>query len=153
MYAYGVKVFHTAYSYNIACGVTHCLKFNFFPAENIFFNQYLCNGGGVKSCFGYYFKLLRAVRNAAAGAAQCKCGSHYNGIAYFICDLKRGIYIIRNVRGYGRLAYFFHCFLEKLTVLGFVNGFGVCTDKTDIVFFQKSVLVKLHSYGKSRLTA
>ena len=43
VHRYGPHIFHTANGDNVAFTIANDFKFNFFPARNIFFDQYLCN--------------------------------------------------------------------------------------------------------------
>ena len=61
--------------------------------------------------------------------------------------------IVRNIGRNNRLADFVHCVLEKLSVLGSVNRFGVRAEKPYAVLLKKALFRKLHGDGKSDLTA
>ena len=153
MHSDRVKVLHTAHCNYITGIVAHGFKLDFLPAENIFLYKYLCYRRRVKSGFGDYFKLVLAVSDAAAGAAQGKRRTDYYRIPDFRRNLKRGVDIIRYIGRYCRLAYFRHCILKKLPVLRLVYRLGVSAYKPHAVFAQETVLVKLHCYGKTGLTA
>ena len=64
-----VKVFHTAHGNDVAHGVTHSFKLDFFPAVDIFFNKNLRNRGSVKSRSCDDSQFLFVFGDTAAGSA------------------------------------------------------------------------------------
>ena len=153
MNAHGVKVFHGANGYNVSVFIPYNLKLYLFPARYAFFNQNLCNRRKPESVCGCFYHFFFVVNDTAARSAQSECRANNKRIAYFICKCKRIRKRIYNLRRNNRLVYFFHHILKKLSVLSFVNRFGICAQKLNAVFIQKALLGKLHRKRQSRLTS
>ena len=153
MYAYGVEIFHAANGDYISGAVAHGFKLYLFPAVNILFNEYLRYGGRVKSRLRSRCHLFAVICHSAACTAEGEGGAYYYGVAYFFGGFERVREVFRRFGRNGGFVYRSHCFLKKLSVLGFFNSFCVGADKAHSVFCQKAAFGKLGREGQSRLSA
>ena len=153
VHADGVKVFHRADGDDVSGAVAHRLKLDFFPSEDVLLDEDLRDGRRVKTAARHFAQLVLGVRDAAARAAQCERRANNDGIPDACGDHEGRVEIFRDVRRDARLADGFHRVLEELTVLGFVDGFGVCADEPHAVRGKEALLVELHADRQTRLAA
>ena len=153
MYSNRVNVLHATDSYGVSVGVAHCLKLDLLPAENILLNEDLRDRRCIKSVLCYNLKLANIICNTAACSTECECGTNDHGESYSLCYIKRASDIVCYVRGNAGLTDLFHCILEKLSVLCLVYSLCICAEKSYVVLLQETLVRKLHSKGKSCLSA
>ena len=139
MNANRVKVFHRADSDYIRIAVTHNLKLNFLPAGDTFFDQNLMNRRAVKAVMRNLVKFALVFRNSAACSAERKRRTdNHREADYILRKIQSRIIIRYDFAWDARLADCFHRVLEHLPVLGLVDCLRSCSQKLDIVAFQKS---------------
>ena len=144
MDAHRIEVLHRADRDDIARGIPHHFKLDFFPARDGFLHQHLGDRGKPEPVFRNLAQLLLIINDATAGATQCKCRTDNQGISDFLREFHGGFHIIDDKRRNDRLADGFHRILEHLTVFRFVDGFRIRAQQDDIVRFQETFLRQLH---------
>ena len=148
-----VEVFHITNSNGGIVCIPHYLVFDFLIAFDAFFHKYLMNGRKGKGVFHHCAKLGLIPRKAAARSAQGKCGAENDGIADGVCSLNRFFNAVCDLRGNDRLADPLTKLLEKLSVLGAFDAFGVCAEQFDFTLLKHALFGKLHCKVKSGLAA
>ncbi len=123
MDANGVKVFHAAHRDHVARAITHDLKFDLFPARNVFFNQNLRDRGEQQAVRGERAQFLLVEGDAAARAAECERRARDDGVADLVCDRDRLFDGGCDVGRDDRLLELHHCLAEEQAVLSLVDGF------------------------------
>ena len=153
--AYGVEVFHRAYSDNVALRVAHYLKLYLFPARDALFYEHLSDRREVKAVARYLSQLFLIVYYTAAGTAEGECGANDERVAYtlLISEIYRVLYGIYYLRGYAGLTYGLHSVLKHLSVLSLVDSFGVCAEQLYVVLIEEARFCELHRKRKACLTA
>ena len=148
-----VDVLHRADRDHVALAVAHRFKFYFFPAVDIFFDEDLTDRRRGDTRRGDRFQFLRAVRDAAAAAAERVRGADDDGISDRLGDLQRFFDVVRRVRRDRRFADRRHRVLEELPVFRLLYRVDVRPDEADAVLFEEPVLVKFYGERQPRLTA
>ena len=153
MHTDGVEIFHGTDGDDVAGGVAHRLKLDLLPAIDVFFHKDLGDGRGGQTPQGHIAQLLLVIGNAAAGAAEGEGGADDDGVADVGGDFQRGIHIVCDFGGDGRLTDGVHRLLEKTAVLRLVDGLYIGANETNAVGLEKARLFKLHGEGESGLAA
>ena len=153
MDTHGINIFHGADRDGIARAVAHGFKLDFFPARDALFHQNLRNGRGVQPGFGDHAQFCFVHGNPAAGAAQRKRRAHDNRISDLLRRRKRGLKILRDLRGHAGLADGAHRIPEQFSVLRLVDGVDSAAQQPHAVFRQHAAFVELHGQRQSRLAA
>ena len=151
--AHGVHVFHGAHGDGVAQAVPHGLKFNFLPARDAFFHQYLGDGGGIQAAAGQLPQLLCILSDAASRPAQGIGRAHDDGVADPLRRRQGRLYGLRDLGGHAGLADLQHGIPEQLPVLRPLDGVHVRTQQPHAVFLQGAVPVELHGQRQRRLPA
>ena len=119
--SYGVYIFHRTYRKNVSCAVAQNFEFDFLPAANKFFNQYLRNRRKHQSVMRNHSKLFFVFGNSATRSAE-RIGRTYDyRITDFFRDCHALFYGISYIRGNDRLIDFLHRFLKQLPIFRSVD--------------------------------
>ncbi len=142
MHAKGVNIFNKAYGNHVVVRIPDYFQFQFFPAQNGFFHQYLSNKTGLKSSCTDGFQFFHIVYKTASCAAHGIGRTQDHRISQFVC----------NFHGFfHRVGYFASCHLNAKAVHGFFkfypvfasfNGIHLYADHLHIVFVQNSCFGK-----------
>ena len=153
VYTNGVDVFHTADGDGVVCAVTHYFEFDFFVAFYAFFYQYLVYGREFQGVFHDFYQFGFVVCKTAACAAQCECGTQYNGVADFFCSVD-GFFngVCDDGRNYG-FADFLTEFFEQFSVFSAFDTVAACAQQFNLAFSQNAFLFQLHCQIQTCLTA
>ena len=132
--AYGVDVLHAADGDGVVVGVPHDLKFDLLVALDGLLHQNLMDGGESEGVETDFHQLVFIVGEAAAGAAESKGGTKHHRIADapggFLGFLQR----VGNLGGDDRLADGLAQLLEKLPILGALDGLAGGAQQPDPAF-------------------
>ena len=153
MNAYGVDVLHSADCDCMVIRVTHNLKLDLLVSLNALLNKHLMNGRELECIKSDLNKLLLVVCKSAARAAEGKCGTKNYGVTDSLCRFLCFLNAVRDLGGDSGLADRLTKLLEELSVLCSLNTLARRTQKLGVTLLEDSLLFKLHSEIKSRLSA
>ena len=146
MHAHGVQVFDGAHDNGVSLLVAHDFHFEFFPAEERFFNKDFVVEGCIKTAGHDGFEFFGIVSDTAAGATEGEARTDNqrpaaDGVSDCVC-LGHGV----GRTGAGEVQPDFeHGFLEQVAVFGALDGFCLCTDEFHLVAVQNAAFVQFHS--------
>ena len=147
-----VEVFHRADGDDIVLSVTDDLELDFLPAGDTLFNQNLGNRGETQTVCCDIPQLSFVLSDTAAGTTQRKCRTNDNRVVDNFCKIDRILNCCYDLGRNDRLIDCFHRILKALSVLCFVDSFGVSTQQLDAVLIQKSALGQFHRKGQTGLS-
>ena len=150
---YGIDVLHAADGDGVVVGVPHDLKLDFLVALDGLLNQHLMDGGEVEGVETDLFQLFFIVGEAAAGAAQGEGGTEHHRVADVLGRGLGFLQIVGDLRGDDGLTDGLAQLLEKLPVLGPLDGRGGGAQQLYVALLQHALLFQLHSQIQAGLAA
>ena len=152
MHAHGVQVFDGADDNGVALLVAHDFHFEFFPAEERFFDKDFVVERCIKTAVDDGFKFFRVVGDAAASTTEREARADDERPA--ADGMGDGERFAHGVRGTGAGEVqpdLEHGFLEQVTVFGALDGFGLGADEFHLVAVENAAFVEFHGEVQSRL--
>ena len=153
VHADGIDVFDETNGNERSGRVANDFDFEFFPAENGFFDEALARHRSLQAARDDGFELVHIVDESAAGAAHRVSRADDEREAEFFGNFHRFVNRVGNIAARHVDADARHRFFENKTVFAALDGFEVYADNLDAVFLQNAFFIELDREIQARLPA
>ena len=144
MDADGIDIFHAANRDAVPLAIPEHFKFDFLIARHGFFDEALVHAAGLQARMGDLLQFFGIMGDAAASSAERIGRADDERIARVLAELQGLLHGVDNHAFNDRLADGLHGFFECFPVLRLFDGIDIRSQKADVHFLQKALVVKLH---------
>ena len=142
--AHGIKILYGTDDDDIVIEIPHHLQFELFPSEDGLFDQNLSDHAPFKPTGGYLFELFNVIGHSTSRSTEGEAGPNDQGKSDLLRYLE-GFFQRIGEPALGEIETdLLHRFLEKVSILSFLNGFILSPDHLNAIFLKDPGFIEGH---------
>ena len=153
MHAHRVQIFDRADDDAVIGAVANDLHFEFFPANQAFFNQEFAGGRKIKAATANLEKFFEVISDPSTRATERKARPNDDRITQCLLNRLRIFKAMRNTGAGATKADLGHRVFELQPIFGLVDGLGTGADQLNLIPIKHPMSMQVKRAIKSGLTA